>query len=145
MFEMLKRLFKRGEPPTPMVHDSVLGELKWSEDDEAWHGSYRGRVFSVAYDGSPMPSPRVLAYAREILDDPSWLETSLAQAKAEAAKDFSDFYAAELQALTLGEVHLFVNDRRGECIIAILDGGKDDRAWRIEFTGKRCEGIGFDD
>ena len=35
--------------------------------------------------------------------------------------------------------------RSGERILADLEGGKDDRLWRMEFSGDRCEGIGFDD
>jgi hypothetical protein len=46
--------------------------------------------------------------------------------------------------LTLRRIHFYIHDRGGERIIADLDGGKDYRAWRSEYSGTRCEGIGFD-
>src|SRR5882724_11482541 len=130
MYKIFRRLFKRGETPAPVVQLPALGEVRWSKDDEAWFGNYNGRVSSLAYKGLATPSEEVRAYARRILDDPSWLESSLAQAKMEALRGHPSFYASEIEALTLGAVHFYVHDRRGERILADLDGGKNYRAWR---------------
>jgi hypothetical protein len=171
MFETLKRLFRRGKTPVSVVEDiprpvgsdafdrgsgigenlilgreryKELGALTWSADDDAWGGTYHDHVFLLGYDGTSTPSPEVRAYAVRILSDSSWLENTLAHAKAEALSSHSPFYAAEINALTFGTVLFSVHPQRGEYIIADLNGGKDFREWRIEFSGSKCEGIGFD-
>jgi len=136
-------LFKKGEDPDKLCSDELLGLMKWSEDDEAWFGEYNGAKFSVAYDGLQKPSVEVVAYAREVLGDPGWLASTLAEAKSAAKRERGDFYHSEIDSLSFGEIHFYLHQGKRR-IIAHLDGGKDDRSWRIEYADRHCEGIGFD-
>jgi hypothetical protein len=86
----------------------------------------------------------MIAYAREVLNDDSWLETCLENAKREALDEFDKFYHDEINALRWGFIHIHFH--KGVChILADLEVGKDYRAWRIEFRDRHCDGIGFDD
>ena len=136
-------LFRKAEDPDTNYSDPVLGPLEWSEDDEAWLGDFNSLRFSLAYDGAPRASEQVVAYAREFLADPQWLAASLAEAKKGAKDEYAPFYDPEIDALSFGRIHfhLYKHKRR---IFAELEGGRDFRAWRIEFADRHCEGIGFD-
>lgn len=145
MFEMFQRLFRRGETPALVVDDPVLGKLVWSDDDASWFGTYRDVKFSLGYSGASTPAPEVRAYATRILNDSAWLADTLTQSRTEALAEHSACFAAEIQSLTLGTIHFCIHPKRGEYALADLEGGKDSREWRIEFSGSTCEGIGFDD
>jgi len=139
----LSELFKKGEDPDNSWSDEVLGLMEWSEDDEAWFGEFKGTKFSVAYERMKRPSDTVVAYAREVLSDPSWLASSLAGAKSRAKEAHDDFYFSEIDSLSFGRIHFYLHEEKRR-ILADLHGGKDDRLWRIEYSERRCEGIGFD-
>jgi hypothetical protein len=136
-------LFKKGEEPQHSYTDSVLGLMTWSQEDDAWFGQVRGREFSLAYERAKTPTESLLAYAREVLGDAPWLASSLAEAKERAKRECGSFYVAELDALMLGRIHFYLHKGKRR-ILADLEGGKDDRLWRIEFDDRICEGIGFD-
>ena len=140
----LSKLFSAGEEPERFVSDQVLGQMEWSQDDGAWIGEYNGFKFGLAYEREKrvLVDPLV-AYAREILNDPAWLASTLAAAKAAARKEYGKFYEAEIDGLSFGliDFYLFRGKRR---IIASLEGGRDYRCWRIEYADRTCEGIGFD-
>ncbi len=135
---------RNGEAPAVEVTHPILGVLRWSPDEGAWIGSYRDIRFSLGYEGQATPSDPLVAYALEVMDDPGWLDATFSAAKQEAFKTFEAYYAEEIRGLTLGTVHFL--RRRGELgILADVEGGRDDRCWRIEYTGRQCFGIGFDD
>lgn len=123
--------------------DDVLGSMQWSEDDESWCGEFDGARFAVTYDGAASPSETLISYAREVLADRRWLDTSLADAKEQARQTYGDFYTTEINSLTFGRIDFYTH-KGGRRIIADLDGGRDDRLWRIEYADRHCEGIGFD-
>ena len=136
-------LFKKGEDPEQLCTDDVLGPMTWSEDDEAWFGDHNGRKFSLAYEWTKRPPDSLVTYAREVLHDADWLASSLAGAKERAKKECGDAYVAEIDALSLGRIHFYLHKGKRR-IIANIDGGKDDRCWRIEYDDRTCEGMGFD-
>jgi hypothetical protein len=88
----------------------------------------------------------VVAYAREVLGDPEYLVASIAAGKerdkARSAR-YGNFYATEIDGLTIGEIHFYIHKQTRRMLIG-LEGGKDYRAWRIEYVERTCEGIGFD-
>lgn len=137
-------LFKKGEDPLPAFSDPKLGEMQWSKDDEAWLGECQNRKFGLAYEGMSTPTSELIAYAHEVLDDPAWLDASLAEAKQQAIKEYPEPSHEEIKSLVWGSIH-FYRHKGNRRIIADLDGGKDYRAWRIEYHDRQCEGIGFDD
>lgn len=144
---ILSSLFKKGEDPDKNCSDPVLGPLTWSEDDEAWFGEYNGLRFGLSYTGLSQPSERATAYAREILRDAQWLHSTLTDEKNKRIEKLgpklAELHGPEVRSLSFGRLHFFI--RRGEgCIFADLEGGKDFRCWRIEYTDKQCDGMGFD-
>lgn len=139
----LGNLFKKGEDPVAQCADATLGQLLWSEEDEAWFGEFDSLRFSLAYSGESQPSAAVLDYAREMLKDAAWLAASLAQAKEDAKGEFDKFYHPEVESLSFGRIHFYIHKGKRR-ILAELDGGKDYRCWRIEYDDRICEGMGFD-
>jgi hypothetical protein len=133
-----------GEPiedPTPEFVDPVLGAMNWNEDDEAWIGEYNGFHFALSYERKREPTSAVIEYARETLANPHWLNDGLAQAKAAAASDFGQYYLDEANSLIFGLIHFqfYKNQPR---IFAELEGGRDFRCWRIEYSGTKCDRSG---
>jgi hypothetical protein len=144
LFSRVREAFSAGEPPDQQFVDPVLGSLRWGDENECWLGEHRGVQFSLDYDRTVRPHPELVDYARSILCDPSFLTESLENARAKAMTEFEAFYHPEIEALTLDGVH-FCRRRDGCGLLADLQGGRNFRAWRIEYSGRRCDGIGFDD
>lgn len=140
----LSDLFKNGEDPLPVFTDPLLGKMEWSKDDEAWLGARRQVKFGLAYDRKSSPAAELIAYAHQVLCGGAWMENSLAEAKQRARQEYPQAYHEEIQGLTWGTVHFYLH-KGTRRIIADLEGGRDDRAWRIEYHDRECEGIGFDD
>jgi hypothetical protein len=141
---LFSKLFQKSEGPLSTVTDFQLGTMQWSKDDEAWLGDYKHKKFGLAYEGKSTPTSELIAYAHEVLDDPAWLDATLAEARQQALKEYPGPLHAEIQSLSWGAIHFY--RRKGvRGIIADLNGGKDYRAWRIEYRDRHCEGIGFDD
>ncbi len=140
----LKQLFEKGEDPLPTVDDPQLGRMEWSKDDEAWLGTYRGLRFALAYERKAAPTPSLLSYAKEVLNDPRWLERTLEEEKKRWAAKVPPTVKDELAALKLGRIYFSIHRRRGRYIFALVDGGGDGRSWRIEYHGRQCDGLGFD-
>jgi hypothetical protein len=142
----LSSLFKKGEDPDRYCSDPVLGPLSWSEEDEAWLGEFNGLKFSLPYSRLRQPSETAVAYAREVLSDPEWLYSTLAEEKRRRIEKYgpkiAELHGAEVRSLSFGRIHFFI--RKGRRILADLEGGKDFRCWRIEYADKQCHGIGFD-
>ncbi|QIF04592.1 hypothetical protein [Roseimicrobium sp. ORNL1] len=145
-FSNLFDAFKKGEDPDNIYTDEVLGITNWSEESESWHGEYRGLKFSLDYDRLRKPTDAVVAYAREVLTDPEYLVASIAAGKERDKARFAmygGFYAAEIDGLTIGEISFYIHKQTRRMLIG-LEGGRDYRAWRIEYVDRICEGIGFD-
>jgi hypothetical protein len=140
----LKKLFEKGEEPLPIVEDPQLGRMDWSKDDEAWLGTHGGFRFALAYERKAMPTPPLLAYAKEVLSDPDLLERTLAEQKQRWASRVPPSVKDELAALKFGLIYFSIHKRRGPYIFAIVEGGGADRSWRIEYHGRQCDGLGFD-
>lgn len=141
----LSKLFSKGEEPVANFTDPALGFMKWSEDDEAWSGECNGIKYLLSFERiSSVPVKELIDYAVGFLSDPTWVLASLEQAKQEAIEEFDDGnYEEEIKSLMIDEVHFYLYKNRRR-IIAGLDGGRDFRAWKIEYEEKTCEGIGFD-
>ena len=142
----LKKLFAKPTPPEPFT-DPILGQLNWFTQDEGWQGQYNGFNFFIGDCGTDHPDEPVLAYTREILNDPTLLNASLAQAKARHKANLSEklrqFYTPEIDELTWDVLYFSVHKGK-RTIFATLKPGRDYRSWRIEFTDRQCDGLGFD-
>ncbi len=143
MLDWLAKLFDRPEEPVPEYELATLGRVVWSEDDEAWRGYFNGFSYLLSYQGQATPAEDLSAYAFRMLEDKEAFLSAIHAAKLAGAAEYPLFYSDEISGLTLGLVYFFRNKQHYR-ILADLDGGLDYRAWRIEFLGDHCEGIGFD-
>ena len=132
-----------GVRPKPEFQDEVLGTLTWSDDEDGWMGTASGFKFSLGYGSGDMPAESLVAYARELLATPEWLIQGLEAAKVRQHDEFGAQYEAELKELRYELVAIYQHKGNNR-VIASLGPGRDHRAWRIEFSGRKCEGIGFD-
>jgi hypothetical protein len=121
--------------------------MEWSGDDNSWLGSYNGFKFAISRSRKheQTPIPELLQYANNILKDRNWLERTLVNAKkaAKAEKQYGKHYSQEIDELVFGLINFYMFKDKLQ-IIADLAPGKELRAWRIEYYGHHCEGIGFD-
>jgi hypothetical protein len=140
---LLSRLLKGGDPPVSDWTDAALGRLVWSDDEEGWVGAHQGLSIVLSRGAEPQPEESVVRYARERLSDPGWMAATLEKAKREAIAEYGLQLGPEIERLQFELINFYA--RKGHLrIIADLSGGERDRAWRIEYGGLTCEGIGFD-
>ena len=69
----LRKFFEPRPSPEPVFEDPTLGRMTWSEDGEAWIGTYNGFRFSIARERAVTPAARLLSYASDVLGDAAWL------------------------------------------------------------------------
>jgi hypothetical protein len=84
-----------------------------------------------------------LSYAKEVLGDSGWLASALEEEKKDWALKVPPGVKGEVAALRLGLIYFSMHKEHGY-IIGDVEGGGDNRSWRIEFTDLRCAGLGFD-
>ena len=139
----LKKLFEKGEDPLPIVEDPKLGRLEWSKDDEAWIGFFNGFRFALSYERKVAPTPRLSDYAKDVLGNPGWLTGTLEMEKSSWASKVPPNVKDEVARLKFGIVQFSM---RKDCgyIIADVEGGGDNRSWRIEYHDRECDGLCFD-
>ena len=121
---------------------SLLGHMQYIEDDEAWLGELNGIAVSVAYTGQPQPAPSLIEYGASLARDQAWLRAEIQRHSDQYSKQYP-YYADEVRGLTLGVISVYEYKGVSKALID-LEGGRDYRAWRVEFTGRSCDGIGFD-
>jgi hypothetical protein len=132
----------KGEDPRERFEDEVLGPMSWSEDDESWAGEHNGIRFLIRYEGRSTPTDDLLAYGRETLGDLGSFLGAIDRARRTMIAEYPRL-ADEIAGLRVEDVY-FSRNKAGRYIFATLAGGQRDRSWRVEFTEKHCEGIGFD-
>ena len=143
MIRGLFKFLKSGEKPVDRFADDILGTMVWSPTEEAWHGEYGGLTYLIAYDRAATPTPALLAYAREVLGDAEGLRETIGRSMRLGEAEYPA-YADEVQKLEIDTVSFFEHKRTRRMLVS-LAGGRDGRAWRVEFKDQTCEGIGFDD
>lgn len=141
---LLSNFFKRGEDPEQSWTDEILGPTVWSEDDEEWHGSYQGYDFALCYEQKRQPSPEVVEYARESLNDTGWIIEAFEREKERAVGRYGRDFEEEIGRLRIGRMVFGL--QKGELVVVVGLLGDDDevRAWWMAFFGRECSGIGFD-
>jgi len=139
----LSKLFDKGEAPLLSVDVAPLGQMVWSSDDEAWIGTREGVQFALGYERKATPSSNLVAYATEVLADPSWLASTLEEEKNSWASKVPTSEKSEVATLRFGLIYFSMHKNQGY-IFAIVEGGRDNRSWRIEYHDRHCDGLGFD-
>lgn len=137
LFSKLVASFKRREcpPPTRTVFHPVLGELRWSDDDEAWHGKYANYAFQLGCNYKAEPGYGLAEFAVSVMKT-DHLQLNLDQANIDSLATLEELYWDEISGLTLGEI-MFYEFKQDYNILADLVGGRDGRAWMLEFKGKK--------
>lgn len=128
--------------PRPTYHHDVLGDMNFSEDDEAWAALLNGITLFIAYTAQSEPDPVLIEYGISLVKERAWLESEIESAAHQFALRDA-FYQNEVRGLKIGGIYV---DRRKGINSALVDltGGRDYRAWRLEFTERICMGMGFD-
>ena len=135
-------LFLSKPQPTQVVCHAALGELRWSVEEKGWLGSIHGVSFCIADEGAAMPSVELLAYAEGMLCPPTAIFDALQKEKSAWQAKYPNS-AAEVSQLVYDQVALYRHKNR--CwAMGLLGPEQDMRAWRVEFQGYKCEGLGFD-
>jgi len=134
--------FRRGERPEAVVLDPQLGDLRWSEQDEGWLGSFNGFSFSLAYEKVSRPAQQLVAYALRLMQKREWLTQTL-EAEKEKWKREYPAQAAEIDALEFDHLG-FYRYKSANQVFANLTPESDDRCWRIEYKEDTCMGLGYD-
>lgn len=122
----------------------VLGVLEWSEDDEAWHGSFNGTKFFVSFNQSKDNQLKdVLNYAETVLMSIDWLNDAVEAEKKKYLNVYPKF-AGELQGLKIESLCFSIHEKQGRYLNCQLGYGASDRFWSLDFHDRKCSGIGFD-
>jgi hypothetical protein len=138
--------FKSGVDPISVYEDSILGQLLWNDDDEAWVGRYNGYIFALAYDKQKEPDKDLINYARNILNSNEWLNKTLAEAKKNwliENNKYAELLKDEIFNLEFDKIYFFKR-KNINSILANLEGPSAERSWRIEFEDMKCIGLGYD-
>jgi hypothetical protein len=141
---IFSRLWRRpSEPPVERVSDARLGELAWSPAEDGWVGVHSGVAIVLSRSAGSSPTESLRDYAASFLDDQESLQGAFDEARRGAIAEYGPGLAAEIEGLSISLLNFF--ERKGRHrMIADLAGGHHDRSWRMEFTGRSCDGIGFD-
>lgn len=124
-----------------MAH-SVLGSLLWEPNEREWRGTCNGLVFSIPQEKQTVPSAELLNYAATLLARKEELLLTLASAKQQWISKYPET-AHEVMPLHFDEFALF--RYKGACkAFVILAPEYPRNAWRIQFDGLTCQGLGFD-
>lgn len=133
-----------GEDPEQSWTDEILGPTVWSEDDEEWHGSYRGFDFALGYERKRVPSPQVVDHARESLNDTGWILEAFEREKERAVGRYGRDFEEEIGKLRIGRMVFGLQKEERVLVIGLLGDDDEVRAWWMAFFGRECSGIGFD-
>lgn len=141
---ILKFLFGDKTPVEQEVNIPELGALIWDEDEESWKGNCNGVEILLSIEKSMVsPSPELIKYAVSILKNEGMLISALEEEKQKYLNKYPKA-SNEVSALKYSSIMFYRYKSKFNRIIASLEPGEDFRAWRIEFSGTNCEGLGFD-
>jgi hypothetical protein len=87
--QFLRKHFQPSPSPEPVFEDPTLGRMVWSQDDEAWTGTYNGFRFAIAHEGAARPSPRLVSLAADVLGMPFGSRTLSKTKNAECCWNYS--------------------------------------------------------
>lgn len=134
------RLFKKSEEPVEVFHDELLGDLKWSDDSEAWEGKRNDVVFGLSYDYEKTPKVEVINYARKVVLDDDWYVTALNKAIEIVLRERPKNLHAEIRQLSIRNLCFFDHER-----LFIQFYVEDDEPWWFaEATNGEVEYVGLD-
>lgn len=126
------------------IVDDKLGSLKWSNDDDSWVGIFNGLKFDLSYEkNTTSPSNELRSYAYSILSHREFLEETLSIEKNKWIDEYPD-HKEDIEALQFDYVSFYRYKGKHNRIFAHLTPENDVGLWRIEYSDRKCEGMGFD-
>jgi len=149
MFPFLKKIFSDPAAGWPRsVTDSVLGELRLSDDGEWWEGlsTVGSRTVGFKIGGKGKPDTLLIAHAHDIVRSLPDFEGSVFAFLADealTAKHLTRF-ADEIRLLTIEDICLFWPDRPDDGMI-YFKGSDEFRVWRCDYIARKPQRLGFDD
>lgn len=145
MTSFLKKLFST-KPPPPAFHDSVLGMIHFSKDEELWEIAWplgESRSITLRIAGQGEPDPRLLAHAREVAQSAqeftSRIRTFL---QKEAARFRGD--ESTVRSLSLESLNLFWPKRPNDGMVYFASFPEDTRVWRCDYIEREPKTLGYD-
>jgi hypothetical protein len=128
----------------PAQRDAVLGELRWSEDEDAWEC-----VVAVEYElvrfllgGDAEPCPALIAHAHDIVRTYDAFKRSVADLLTSSAAAVPE--ADEIRSLTLESICLPWPERPDDGMIYFTGPNDELRVWRCDYVTRRPCDLGFD-
>jgi hypothetical protein len=148
MFKSLGKLFAGSKSKPADAIDSVLGRLRWSDDDQMWEAIVSVGDSKVGFfiAGDSVPSSALISHAHDIvrtLPDFKRIVTSFLADEATREKHLSH-YADEIHQLAIEHVCLMWPDRPDDGMI-YFHGPDQYRVWRCDYVARTPKGLGFDD
>ena len=140
--DILQLLFPPSQDPEKLYHHDILGDLRYWEDDEAWFGMFDNVFVSIAYEGQSQPDPSLIEYAVSLVQDKVGLKAEIERQSNQFISE-NQSYTDEVRGLIMSVLQVYKKKGINRALIE-LTGGFDYRVWRLEFTGRTCDGIGFD-
>ena len=133
-------LFKKREEPVAVFHDEVLGDLKWSDDTEAWEGEHNGVVFELSYDDEKTPKIAVINYARNIVLNDDWYTSALNKTIEIALRERPESQHKVIRELTIRNLCFFDHER----LFIQFYIENNEPWWFAEATNGKVEFVGLD-
>lgn len=145
MFKSLGKLFGGSSTPKPAdATDSVLGTLRWSDDDQMWESIVSVGESKIGFfiAGDSAPSSALVAHAQDIVRTlPEFQRMVTAFLAEEATRQ--PRAADEIRQLSIEHVCLMWPDRPDDGMI-YFHGPDEYRVWRCDYVGRKPRGLGFD-
>lgn len=136
------RLFNPRQQPQCCFEHAILGTLRWEPNEKEWAGTYEGLTFSITHEKQPVPAEALLEYAVALLGNKKNLLATLETEKQLWAAKYP-LAVDEILPLQFDEFALY--RYKGACrALVLLKPESVNKAWRMEFDGLVCKGLGFD-
>ena len=148
MFKSLGKLFGGGSKPGPVnATDSVLGTLRWTDDDQLWEATVAvgDNTINFLIAGDTGPNRTLIAHAHDIVrtfPDFHRMVTAFLADETAQQKHLSRF-SDEIRQLSIEHVCLLWPDRPDDGMI-YFRGPDENRAWRCDYIARKPKGLGFD-
>jgi hypothetical protein len=148
MLSFIKKIFSDPTTDWPRsVIDSVLGELRLSDDATWWEGSItvESRKVGFKIGGEGKPDGRLVAHAHDIVRSLPEFEHSVSAFLAGEARTVKHLtrYSDEIRQLTIEDICLFWPDRPDDGMIH-FKGPDESRLWRCSYVARKPQGLGFE-
>src|SRR5262245_44688883 len=139
---ILRSLFGSRHPPRQSFNDPVLGELKPGETGWTVNLTKGPDSFGFTIGGANEPDDRLLAHARDILNDYESFKKAVRECVECESRDYPEEVKAELARLEIDNICLFWPARPDDGMIFFRGSENDVGLWRCDYIDRRPTGLG---